>query len=421
MFPKKRKQKEHNINPPKVSRKDNPQLPPDDDFTIPSSVNWNDPSDKHTKNFSQYPQPSSSIPHSSSPDPIDLSRLDEYANLASVSTLDWQETENFIAKNSSIQQIPKPVSPDAIDLSRLDEYANLASVSTLDWQETENFIAKNSSIQQIPKPISPPPIDLSRLDEYANLASTSTLDWKETENFINQSLFDNQHPPKPIPIVSVFDTNNPTTSTLELNLRYDYQNIPPIIPYIPQTSYINNFMANSQDDDDDDTDNLLTSDDIFQIMKYLCDSTNNKTYLTASPFIPVAKHMPYLNNIIDNFNSTLYNMSITDHSPKELALYSMQLKNACVRICSTLKEVYRERYPVQQILNLLESNTIKLECLPLLEHEDGIRNLLNKYKKLITQYSYSGAQRKTTKENQKENVAYHISDIAEGFKKIYNL
>ena len=375
MFPKKRKQKEHNLNPSKISRKDNPKIPPVDSFIMPSIVNWNDTSDKSTKNSSQYTK---------APSPTS-----------------------------------KPLSPPPIDLSRLDEYANLASTSTLDWQETENFITQNSLIQQIPKPISPPPIDLSRLDEYANLASTSTLDWQETENFINQSLlektqFDNHPPPKPPPIISVFNANNPmvsiTTPQTSNNENQTKQNI---------------ITHNSEDDDDDDFDNYddrdLTSDDIFKIMMHISESSNSLAPLDIDIFTPVKTNIKDIEVLVNNFNVNIKIINDESCTKNQLSGYRSDKRKLVVNLCSVIKKTYPLIYPAKQILSLIQSDWNNLSCIPILDHEKDLRSLLFLHKKHLSEYSCSIPKKQETAELRKDIIRASIYNIEECFKRIYKL
>ncbi|MDK2802679.1 MAG: hypothetical protein KFW09_04805 [Oscillospiraceae bacterium] len=180
-------------------------------------------------------------------------------------------------------------------------------------------------------------------------------------------------------------------------------------------------MSGKHDDDDDDDDSLLTSDGLFEIMKSLCDASNNKTPLDIKIFKPVAKNIPYLKNVTDRFNSNIYNMRGSYHNDMSLSIYIKDLKKICVRICTTLKQTYPSIYPAPQILTLIQSNRSNLACLPLLEHEEKIQELIFAFKKYINTY-YRDVMKKVTISNLRlNNITKHIINVEEGYKKLYNL
>ena len=455
MFPKKRKQKEKNLSPSKISKletkKTPEQLPsPTKSYytSLSSSSKSNTPFSSPTSsvpptptikpdNFSPYTDtspnkdllsPPSSIPHTPTGDPIisldshTINSSSEMLLLQKLDMLNKPSPPAISQPTDTLAMLNKP-SPPAIS----QPTDTLVMPSIVNWSSLYGSFTRPSS--PTPGTSSDFPLDMSRLEEYASSSLISDEDWSHVEDFLNESsksiTMPNPEAPQtstlPDTFTSVFSLEDLISSTI-LNPQTDSQIITPMVPSTPQTSSMYNpIQILDDDDDDDDNDNLLTSDDIFKIMKYICDATNNKDYLTSSPFSPIAKHMPYLQNSIDHFNGHIYNMSMAPHTRKETSIYLMDMKNICIRICTTIKEKYLNIYPAKQILALIQSNPNTLTCLPILEHEEGIKNHTHRYKEVMAHHArYSLSKEKTVK-LRLDIIRNLVYIIEEGFKKIYNL
>ncbi|MDK2802678.1 MAG: hypothetical protein KFW09_04800 [Oscillospiraceae bacterium] len=370
--PKKRKQKEKNISPPKSSKRSG--SPTEDIIIMPSIVNWSDissqskPSSSKTLPSTDKNSPSSSSLKPASPDPIDLSKLDEYANLASTTDLDWDEVEDYINK---------PASPDPVDLSRLDEYANLTS-----WQDIQTLIDEAPILNT-----SDIPEESGSTNNFASIFSLGNI---TSSTILNP------------PIVN--DSDNETSSTI-LN--------PPIA-----NDSDNDLLT---DDEEDDNDRPLTSDDLFKLMKTISDNINSKTLLNIDIFKRVRRYIPHIDETIENINTKTEMMGMPQHNRHQIAAFSTDIRNNIVVICNILKETYPLIYPSKQILGLIQLDRDNLSCIPILNHEKELDSLLYLLKKHTTQYSRKIPSKEEAIQLRRDNIRVHIYNIEEAYKRIYNL
>ena len=418
MFPKKRKQKEKHPSPPKILKLDvekkykplTPTIGPDSPIIFMPS-----------KSNTPLSSPTPSIPPTPTGDPIiswtthsNNTRLE----MELLEKLDSLKKSRNLSKSSTVNKPSPPNKPPPPNDTFL-------MPSVVNWSEVPSTSRSTSTDSN-------PPIDLSKLDDYANLISSD--DWEDIEKILNESPENTTpiNPTNPNTIVptniftSVFSLEDIMSSTILNPTAFPNDDInlaSSNVIIIPEATDTNTLPSTSTyiEISDYDDDQPLTSDIIFVIMKYLSDSSNNKTNLDEIIFNPVAKDIPYLKNVIDRFNSNIHNMHEGEHSNISLSIYTKDLKIICSRICKTLKEKYPLIYPAPQILKLIQSNTSNLSCLPLLEHENDLKNLISIYKKCIAEHSRKYPKKEETRISRNNIVKSHIYNIEVAYIRIYKL
>ncbi len=355
---------------------------------------------------------------------------------------DWQDIEDIINKPST----PKP-----IDLDNLESYANLAPIQDEDWEDIQSFMQTISNLQEtpeniIPKTPPPPPPDMMfsdppTLDDIIFPASKPPPISSDSSTFVYKTVFsgkelvdlsltplivppsDDSHPSTskpstpPPPILSLeqlADLNASATAT-DMSSANLLESLKPRhkskkgekAPKKP-TDATNCYPENEYPD--------ITSDQLFDILVYLSNS--------ARDIIPINKNlfanMPAIDPLLDKYNKTV--LSMRDyHLINSPSTPTSHMKRAYRNIGTFLKQTYISIYPAEKILALIESNPESLNCIWILEHELGLRELLKAIKFKIATYKSKYAIRSKTVEKRVADMRKLISAVIIEFKKIYKL
>ncbi|MDK2802673.1 MAG: hypothetical protein KFW09_04775 [Oscillospiraceae bacterium] len=504
MFPKKKTSKQNHLPPPKTPSVTNTTLS-EDDFIMPSVVNWtghsliSDPPPKTPSptilsptrfpttpdtSYPQTPSPMPAIPKTPSidypppftksnkrtreentdqstskiprmgimPPPVYFSATASKISLDDITSpvLDqtWEDIDDIINK-------PSPSKP--VDLNDLDSYANLAPIQDQDWADIESFI------QPIPNPQNilentlakapPPPPSLSDM-MFSNPPTLDDVIFPDSEpppipssssTFIYKTVFtgrelvdlslvpliippsDNIYPsasknppspppPHPPPILSPEELAalNASAASTEMSSASLLESLKP--RHKSKKGEKSSKKTTTTTNYPEDTTTNLTSSQLFNLLVYLSNCARDRLFLDKNIFL----NIPNIGNLLDAYNKTI--LSMKDYNPTNYqTITTSHMKTSYRNIGTFLKQTYISIYPAKEILELIESNDESLNCIWILEHEEGLRDQLQKIKYKVSNFKSKSATRIKTVEKRVAEMVGLIAIVKIEFKKIYNL
>ncbi|MDK2802894.1 MAG: hypothetical protein KFW09_05955 [Oscillospiraceae bacterium] len=314
-----------------------------------------------------------------------------------------------LIKELLVDEVSYPIPPSPIDFNNLEKYVNLASPSTIDWQDTETFLSDNH-----PKPSSsddllfkvPYPVAPNMIPIVAKITYESVFDcMKDGSKF---TYF--------IPV-----NKEPASGYIEQEkslLIGGEDQLEQSLPSSGDNSLTTVLLEDSDDDNLEEWDYNITSNRLFDIMKHVSDCENNKELLNSDIF----EDIDNCNTLIYNFNFSMRDIILKSKLVRNTnSTYRGTLTRSIIAIFNHLKSLYPEIYPAKKILKLIKSNPNNLCCFAMLYHEDGISERVNTTRAYISDMISYPAITQDNKIKRAANLRNRIFVLAEAYKNLYNL